>query len=98
MTGETLDFNRHCRFEFGEYVQCHEEHDNSMASRTMGALALRPTGNRRGSYYFLSLESGRIITRNQATQLPMPSDVIHRVAQLAANWPQRNKSWLPKEN
>ena len=84
VTGETLDFNRHCRFEFGEYVQCHEEHDNTMAPRTVGALALRPTGNRQGSYYFLSLESGRVITRNHATKLPMPKEVIQRVAQLAA--------------
>ena len=83
VTGEQVDFNKHCRFEFGQYVQCHEEHDNSMAPRTIGALALRPTGNRQGSYYFLSLVSGRVITRNHATALPMPQEVIQRVHQLA---------------
>ena len=84
VTGETVDYHRHCRFEFGEYVQCHEQHSNNMEARTIGALALRPTGNRQGSYYFMSLESGRIITRNHATRLPMPNEVIQRVAQLAA--------------
>ena len=84
VTGEKMDYRAHCRYEFGQYVQCHEQHDNSMAPRTIGALALRPTGNRQGSYYFLSLDSGRVITRNNATTLPMPDEVIKRVEALAA--------------
>jgi hypothetical protein len=55
MTGFTLDYAKHCRLEFGSYVQTHEDHDNSMQSRTTGAIALRPTGNRQGGYYFMSL-------------------------------------------
>ena len=31
VTGQKLDFKRHCRFQFGEYVQTHEEHNNSMS-------------------------------------------------------------------
>jgi hypothetical protein len=27
MTGQRLDYARHCRFEYGEYVQTHEQHD-----------------------------------------------------------------------
>ena len=34
-----LDFNAHCKVEFGEYVQTHEEHDNSMSAHTVGAIA-----------------------------------------------------------
>ena len=44
MTGYTLDYHKHCRLEFGSYVQTHEDHDNSMQSRTTGAIALCPTG------------------------------------------------------
>ncbi|KAL7503040.1 hypothetical protein ACHAXN_000885, partial [Cyclotella atomus] len=40
-----LDFNAHCKVEFGDYVQTHKEHDNTMAARTVGAIATRPTGN-----------------------------------------------------
>ena len=58
ITGIKLDFNKHCKYQFGEYVQTHEEHDNTMAPRTIGALALRPTGNVQGSFYFFSLSSG----------------------------------------
>ena len=81
--GQLLDYHKHCRYEFGEYVQTHEEHDNSLLSRTVGAIALRPTGNQQGGYFFMSLHTGRIINRLHTTKLPMPSEVIIRVEQLA---------------
>ena len=83
ITGQLLDYHKHCRYEFGEYVQTHEEHDNSLLSCTVGAIALRPTGNQQGGYFFMSLHTGRIINRLHATKLPMPAEVITRVDQLA---------------
>ena len=83
MTGQKLDFKRHCRFQFGQYVQTHEEHNNSMSPRTVGALALRPTGNAQGSYYFMSLSTGRVLNRLRGTALPMPDDVTDRVHRMA---------------
>jgi hypothetical protein len=83
VTGQKVDHNRHCKYEFGEYVQTHESHDNSMDARTVGALALRPTGNQQGSYYFFSLQTGRVLTRNHATRIPMPQEVIDRVHTIA---------------
>ena len=67
ITGLKVDSKRHARFEFGKYVQTHEPHNNSMTPRTTGALALRTTGNAQGSYYFLSLITGRLINRMYAT-------------------------------
>jgi len=61
ITGQDLDFNKHCVLEFGEYVQTHEISDNTMRPRTIGAIALRPTGNAQGGYYFMSLNTGRRI-------------------------------------
>jgi hypothetical protein len=55
ITGWIIDFNHHCKYQFGEYVRTYEEHSNSMAPRTVGALAMRPTGNAQGSYYYFSL-------------------------------------------
>jgi hypothetical protein len=79
-TGQAVNFNQHCKYKFGEYVQTHEQHDNSMAPRTIGALAMRPTGNdAQGNYYFFSLSTGRIINGMHATKLLMPDDVIERV-------------------
>eukprot|EP00978_Attheya_sp_CCMP212_P043978 scaffold296403_cov24-Attheya_sp.AAC.1 len=54
-----------------------------MATRTTGALALRPTGNEEGGYFFLSLTFGRRINRSNWTVLPIPEDVISRVHVLA---------------
>ena len=54
LTGLEVDFNNHCKLEFREYVHTHEEHDNTMASRTCPAIALRPTGNTQGGYHFMS--------------------------------------------
>ena len=83
ITGQPLDYHKHCQYKFGEYVQTHEEHDNSLLSRSIGAIALQPTGNQQGGYFFMSLHTGRIINRLHATKLPMPAEVITRVKQLA---------------
>ena len=79
ITGQKLDYNRHCRFQFGEYVQTHEQHDNSMNPRTVGELALRPTGNAQGSFYFMSILTGQVLNRLHATPLPMPDEVVDRI-------------------
>jgi hypothetical protein len=54
-----------------------------MATRTTGAIALRPTGNVQGRYLFYRLNTGRALTRNQWTELPMPNEIIDRVHALA---------------
>ena len=83
LTGVKLDFNKYCKYQFGEYVQTHEEHDNTMAPRAIGALALCPTGNAQGSFHFFSFSSGQVITRNWETSLPMPDEVIAHVHRIA---------------
>ena len=72
VTGQKLDFKRHCHFLFGEYVQTHEEHDNSMSRRMVGALALHPTGNAQGGFYFMSLSTGWVLNH--------VVDQVHRMA------------------
>ena len=83
ITGRHVDYNKHCKYEFGQYVQVHDQHDNTMLPRTTGALALRPTGNAHGNSYFFSLTTGRVLNRVHATPLPMPDNVIKRVETLA---------------
>ena len=72
VTGQQVDYKRHCHFQFGEYAQTHEEHNNSMNPRTIGAIALQPVSNSQGSFYFLSITTGRVLNRQHATALPMP--------------------------
>jgi hypothetical protein len=83
VTGMQIDYEHHCQLEFGSYAQVHEDHDNSMATRTTGAIALRPTGNTQGGYFFFSLTTGRVLRRNNWTLLPMPADVIERIHVMA---------------
>jgi len=54
-----------------------------MAPRMIEALAIRPTGNVQGGFYFYNLASGCIISRRCWTSLPMPSKVINLVHKLA---------------
>ena len=83
VTGSHIDYNKHCKLEYGAYVQVHEEHDHSMITRTTGAIALRPTGNTQGGYYFYSLATGKVLNRRNWTLLPIPQDVIDRVHNMA---------------
>lgn len=83
ITGADLDWNIHCNLEFGSYVHVHDEHDNGLAPRTTGALALRPIGNLQGGYLFYSLTTGRKLSRYAWTSLPMPAEVIRHIHYIA---------------
>ena len=83
LTGRKIDYKRHCRLAYGEYVQTHEEGDNTLKARTTGAIALRPTGNAQGTYYFYNLKTGRRIARTRWTKIPIPNEVIERVQTMA---------------
>ena len=45
---------------------------NTPAARSIGAIALDPTGNVQGAYNFLSLATGARISRHRWTELPIP--------------------------
>ena len=67
ITGLEFDYNKHCRMQPGEYVQTHEETDNTMKFKTVGAIALRRKGNAQGDYYYLSLKTGQRLKRGLRT-------------------------------
>ena len=81
--GTKIEYNKHAKLEYGTYGQSHEEHDNTMAKRTIGAIVLHPTGNDQGSYYLYSLSTGKVLNCNHWTLLPMPMDLINCVHVLA---------------
>ena len=66
-------------WNFGSYVQCHEEHSNEMIPQTMGAVCLGRTGNNHGGHWFMSLTSGARISHHHWTELPMPHEAINCV-------------------
>jgi hypothetical protein len=81
MTGTALNFNKHCQIPFGAYAEVHEDHNitNTMSERTQPEICLGPTANFQGSYKFISLRTGKRITRKQFKELPMPDSIIKRV-------------------
>ena len=54
-----------------------------MAAWTIGAIALHPTRNTQGGYFFFSLTTGRVLNRGCWTSLPMPNEVIDQVHRMA---------------
>ena len=83
--GSTHGYNKICGpgSMFRQYVQTHESTDNMMRERTVGALALRPSSNVQGSFYYYSLTTGRRLHRCRCTPIPMPQEVIDRVHTIA---------------
>ena len=90
--GRTYDYNHLCGegTKFGEFVQTHEKTTNTMMSRTVSAICLRPSGNSQGSFFYYSLVTGRRLHRRKRTSLPMPKEMIDRVYHIA----QRQKAVL----
>ena len=85
LEGVVLDYNLHFQVIFGEYVHTYEVTTNTMKSRTVGSIALGPTGNLQGGIRCYSLVTGRILQRdkNSYTPLKMPEDAIRRMKTLA---------------
>jgi len=78
MTGRpNLNYNS-LKVNFGSYVLIFKDNDptNTTKSRSTGAIVLKPTGNTKGNYHFMSLTTGCHLSCRQWTVLPMPDLVI----------------------
>jgi hypothetical protein len=85
MTGQPRpDFNDF-KIEFGAYALVFEDNDptNTMKTRATGAIALTPTGNAQGGHYFMSLTTGKRLSRQQWDEISMPDGVIAAVEAMA---------------
>ena len=85
VTGTGTPNFHHMRLELGTYVQVFEDNSpsNTLRARSLGAIALTPTGNAQGDYFFLSLATGHRLSRHTWTALPLPDTAIARVEALA---------------
>jgi len=79
-----LDAKIHCKVPFGAYCEVHVNPDimNMMEPRTKWGICLGPTGNMQGSYKFLSLSTGKKVTRRKFTEMPVTDSVIKMVNSL----------------
>ena len=79
--GLALDFNKHFHLIYGEYIHTYEGTTNDMKTRTIGAIALGPSGNLQGGVRCYSLLTGKVLLRTIAdvTRLKMPQEAIQRI-------------------
>ena len=91
MSGESLDYKKHLSLPFGSYCQVYEQDTprNSQNPRTKGTISMGPSGNEQGGYKFMTLRSGKKITRRGWDLIPMPDTVIARVNLLGKNQPEQ---------
>ena len=83
--GHTFDAYIHCRVKFGLYCQAFDEPsplNSTVKPRTLDTLALRPTGNRQGGYYFLHIIIWSLIESSKWTVIPIPEHIISLVNEL----------------
>ena len=79
-----MDYNK-IPLEFGSYVQLLDRSVNTIRSWTIGAIALNPTGDENGTYCFMSLKTGQVMTKGPGcwTEVPVTDIAIARVEALA---------------
>ena len=79
-----MDYNK-IPLEFGSYVQLLDRSVNTIRSRTIGAIALNPTGDENGTYRFMSLKTGQVLTKGPGcwTEIPVTDLAIACVEALA---------------
>ena len=58
-----LDYNKHCKYSFGTYVQASHETQftNSNIARTLDAIYLRPNSNAQGGHLLMNIATGKLI-------------------------------------
>ena len=85
MGAQNPDYNELVKLQFGDYVQVHQERQitNSNKPRSIGAIALYPSGNAQYTWYFMSLNTGKRLHRRNWTPLPMGEEIIVWVHALA---------------
>jgi hypothetical protein len=79
ITGQVLDALKNCVLPFATF--CHIGHYNEPrndtdSARTVDALALRPTGNAQGGYFFMRLDTWKRVSRHTWIELPMSDETI----------------------
>ena len=86
MSKQSIDYNKHCKHSFGEYVQATHQNEptNAPTERTIDApMCLSPNDNMQGGHRVMNLNTGKVITRNKVTTIPLTKVVKDKVEQMA---------------
>ena len=80
-----IDYDKHCQFQFGQYGMTHDENNptNTMKSRALHCIYLRPNDNDQGGHVLLNLDTNCTVTCPRFTPLPISKAIIERVHAIA---------------
>ena len=85
MRHQALDWDKHCKYAFGTYVQANQNNDptNTNAPRTIDGIYLRLCWNRYGGHKIMSLETSELVIRQYVTPIRITNTVIKAVEAMA---------------
>ena len=85
MNEPRLDYEKHLKYAFGEYVQAHLYNNrlNNNVEHTVDAIYLYPAQATTGGYVVMNLNTGKKTSRKMVTVIPVTSSVINKVEELA---------------
>ena len=83
--GQHTDYDLHCKITVGHYAEVHDEPEttNTETVRTTSGIALGPAPELDGTWEFMSLQTGKKVTRRNWSKLPITSDILMRVHDFA---------------
>jgi hypothetical protein len=84
-TGDLVDASKDLCLGFGAYVLARNKNvksNDALELRNDACIALRPLGNRQGSWRMLKLATGRVVSRTQFTEQPLSDLVIHAIDEI----------------
>ena len=94
----SVDFDLHCRADFGRYIHAHIEPEktNDMIGRMFAALYLGPTGNLQGTVKACDINTGCVEKVKKFDVVPMPDSVIDTVNKWGQKYQKEKKKKMGK--
>ena len=85
MNKRNVDYNRHCKHMFGEYVQAYQEETikNNNKPRTIDCIYLEPNFTSAGGHYVMNIATGAKMLKSRLWTVPITPTVIQAVESLA---------------
>ena len=82
---KALDYEKHCKHEFGEYVQATNQNNptNTMQARSIDGIYLYPNTNQQGGHVVMNLQTGLRVTRSKVIGLPLTKTIQDAVESMA---------------
>ena len=83
MNWRNVDYNKHCKFSFGEYVQAYHEEviKNDNKPRTIDCIYLEPNISDAGGHWVMNIVTGARMHKQQLWTVPITELVIKAVVQ-----------------